>query len=50
MRKAGVQKAREIEEPDEVATAATPLLGQEDTSETTPADADSTQETAGKPH
>ncbi len=50
MRKAGVQKAREIEEPDEVATAATPLLGQEDTSETTPADADSTQETAGTPH
>lgn len=39
MREAGVEKAREIDQPDEVATAATPLLTQNDSAEAESSDA-----------
>ena len=49
MNKAGVQKSREIEPPEEVATAATPLLAKESGSEAA-AETEPGQEPATKPH
>lgn len=49
MNKAGVQKSREIEAPEEVATAATPLLSKESGSDA-PGESDSEQKPATKPH
>ena len=49
MRKAGVEKAREIDQPEEVATAATPLLTKESVPEAA-AETESGQEPATKPH
>ena len=49
MKKAGVAQAREIEDLDEVATAATPLLAQDSAPES-PADTEPEQETGAKPH
>ena len=49
MNKAGVQKTREVEAPEEVATAATPLLANESPPEAA-SETESTQEPGTKPH